>query len=159
MQAVSTANLVEESVVRFRSAHPERKLLTNVSDQLPEIDADPVLLRRVVDNLLDNARKYSEPNEPVTLSSHVENNSILIEVRDRGIGMGPEDLRNVFTPFFRSDRSRARGTGGVGLGLALAKRVAEAHGGKLNLESMAGLGTVARLSVPIRGSAGAKSLA
>jgi signal transduction histidine kinase len=71
-----------------------------------------------------------------------------MEVRDRGPGIAPEDLPHLFTPFFRADRSRARDTGGVGLGLALARRIAEAHGGTVRVESEPGVGTVARVIVP-----------
>ena len=71
-----------------------------------------------------------------------------MEVADRGIGVDPEDLGRLFTPFFRTDRSRARGTGGVGLGLALARRVVEAHGGRIGAESEPGQGTRIWFSVP-----------
>jgi signal transduction histidine kinase len=72
----------------------------------------------------------------------------VIEVRDRGIGIDAADLPRLFTPFFRTDRSRARGTGGVGLGLALARRIAEAHGGSISAESVPGEGTTIRVVVP-----------
>ena len=71
-----------------------------------------------------------------------------VEVGDHGMGLDEADLARLFTPFFRSDRSRARGTGGVGLGLALAKRVVEAHGGRIAAESASGKGTRVRFSVP-----------
>jgi signal transduction histidine kinase len=70
-------------------------------------------------------------------------------VRDRGIGIDPGDLPRLFTPFFRTDRSRARGTGGVGLGLALAKRIAEAHGGAIEVSSAPGEGTTVRVRLPV----------
>jgi two-component system OmpR family sensor kinase len=74
--------------------------------------------------------------------------AFLVTVRDEGIGVDPQDLPRLFTPFFRTDRSRARGSGGVGLGLALAKRIVEAHGGTIGVESQPGLGTTVRFSVP-----------
>jgi len=74
--------------------------------------------------------------------------SFQVSVRDQGMGVDPRDLPRLFTPFFRTDRSRARGTGGVGLGLALAKRIVEAHGGTITVESHPGLGTTVRFSVP-----------
>jgi signal transduction histidine kinase len=84
----------------------------------------------------------------VELSARAEGGALVAEVRDRGIGIDPEDLPRLFTPFFRTDRSRARGTGGVGLGLALAKRVVEAHGGTIEVESEPGKGTRVRVRVP-----------
>jgi signal transduction histidine kinase len=142
------AELVERSAERFRAAWPSRRLELRLDGPLPEIDADPALLRRALDNLLDNARKYSEEEEPVALSARAEGGSLILEVRDRGIGIDPEDLPRLFTPFFRTDRSRARGTGGVGLGLALARRIAEAHGGSIEVESAPGKGTAVRLRIP-----------
>ncbi len=67
---------------------------------------------------------------------------------DRGIGIAAEDLPRVFRPFFRADRSRARATGGLGLGLALAKRIIDAHGGDIALESAPNEGTRARCGSP-----------
>ena len=72
-----------------------------------------------------------------------------VAVRDKGIGVDPHDIPRLFTPFFRTDRSRARGTGGVGLGLALARRIVEAHGGAIEVESAPGLGTTVRFRVPV----------
>jgi signal transduction histidine kinase len=142
------AELVSRAAERFRAAHPGRTLEVAVDATLPVLDADAALLRRALDNLLDNAAKYSDPGEPVTLSARAEGGALVLEVRDRGIGIDPADLPRLFTPFFRTDRSRARGTGGVGLGLALAKRVVEAHGGTIAVESGAGKGTAVRLRVP-----------
>jgi signal transduction histidine kinase len=144
------ADLAERSAERFRAAWPSRRLELRVEGPLPELDADPALLRRALDNLLDNARKYSEEGEPVELSARAEGGALVLEVRDRGIGIDAADLPRLFTPFFRTDRSRARGTGGVGLGLALAKRIVEAHGGTIEVESEPGKGTRVRVRVPTR---------
>lgn len=147
-QRFPAAELVQRSAERFRGAWPDRRLEVGIDGPLPDLDADPALLRRALDNLLDNARKYSEAGEPVWLSARAEGGALLLEVRDLGIGIDPQDLPHLFTPFFRTDRSRARGTGGVGLGLALAKRIAEAHGGALQVESQPARGTRVLLRVP-----------
>ncbi len=142
------AEIVARAAERFRVDHPGRALEVTLEGSLPEVDADAALLRRALDNLLDNAAKYSEPSEPVTLSARAGDGALVVEVRDRGIGIDPADRDRLFTPFFRTDRSRARGSGGVGLGLALAKRVVEAHGGTIAVESAPGKGTSVRVSVP-----------
>jgi signal transduction histidine kinase len=147
-EAVDGRELVLRAAERFRAAHPERELELAVDPALPALDADPALLRRVLDNLLDNARKYSDDATRITLAARPENGALSVEVADGGIGLDEADLAKLFTPFFRSDRSRARGTGGVGLGLALAKRVVEAHGGRIAAESAPGKGTRIRFSVP-----------
>ena len=139
--------VVERAVARFQGLFPERELRVLAPPELPEIEADPVLLRRVIDNLLDNARKYSEG--PIELSARLSAGRLIVSVRDQGPGVEPEDLPHLFTPFFRADRSRARGTGGVGLGLALAKRIVEAHGGMLAVESEPGKGATFRFELPV----------
>ena len=140
--------LLQEATARFRASDPVHPLSLEAPEGLPAIDADAPLLRRLVDNLLDNARKYSEPGAPVTLAAREEPGAVILEVRDRGIGIDPTDLPRLFTPFFRTDRSRARGTGGVGLGLNLARRIAEAHGGAIAAESRPGEGTTIRVTLP-----------
>jgi signal transduction histidine kinase len=145
---VELAALLGDLADRFRAADPGRPLALEVAPGLPAVEADAPLLRRLVQNLLDNARKYSEPGTPVTLAARREAGAVLLEVRDRGIGIDAEDLPRLFTPFFRTDRSRTRGTGGVGLGLALAKRIAEAHGGAIAADSRPGEGTVIRVTLP-----------
>src|SRR5207249_1096472 len=82
-----------------------------------------------------------ESSTPVTLAARVDEQKLWIEVRDQGRGIAPDDLRNLFTPFFRADRSRARQTGGLGLGLLLARRIVEAHRGSLEIESAPQRGT------------------
>jgi signal transduction histidine kinase len=145
---VELGPLIEDVAARFRAADPERPLALEVGSPLPAIDADAPLLRRLVENLLDNARKYSEPGAAVTLAARAEPGAVILEVRDRGIGIDAADLPRLFTPFFRTDRSRARGTGGVGLGLNLARRIAEAHGGTIAAESLPGQGTTIRVVLP-----------
>lgn len=153
LEHVDANALVEKAAARFRTARPKHRLEVQVDGVLPGLEADPVLLRRVLDNLLDNAGKYSEPGTTVTLLARAEDSGLQLEVRDEGIGIDAEDLARVGTPFFRTDRSRARTTGGVGLGLALVRRIVAAHGGRLTLESQPGVGTTARLLLPVTGAA------
>ncbi|ABS25090.1 cell wall metabolism sensor histidine kinase WalK [Anaeromyxobacter sp. Fw109-5] len=147
--------VLAEAAARFREAHPARTLDLLLPESLPAVDGDAALLRRLVANLLDNAAKYSEPPAPVALAAGARDGGIELEVRDQGIGIDPDDLSRVFTPFFRTDRSRARGTGGVGMGLALARRIAEAHGGTITVESTPGRGTTFRVVLPASGVSGA----
>jgi signal transduction histidine kinase len=131
--------LVEEAVERLSRLHPGRRVETTL-ESTPALDADPGLLSRVLDNLLDNATRYSE-GAPVQVAVGPGEGGVTISVRDQGIGIAPEDQARLFTPFFRTDRSRARHTGGAGLGLLLSKRIVEAHGGRIGLESRPGEGT------------------
>ncbi len=132
---------------RFALDHPERTLELDLDPGLPRVQADAQLLRRVLDNLVDNARKYSDAG-PIRATVRAEASAIRVAVSDEGIGIDPADQAQLFRPFFRSDRSRTRGTGGVGLGLALAKRVVELHGGAIGVQSAPGEGTTVWFTLP-----------
>lgn len=140
--------LAERAAERFARRHPHRVLETDVAGDR-EIACDAVLLRRAIDNLLDNAVKYSDDGAPVRLRVEPNGTRVEFQVVDRGIGMTDDELERAFTPFWRADQSRTRRTGGVGLGLALARRIARAHGGDVTLASAPGEGTTARLDVPL----------
>lgn len=145
--SVEAAIILEHAAARFQSIHPDRTLSVRIEGVLPVIQADPALLRRALDNLLDNACDYSDAD--VVLAARVEGGTLTIEVRDRGIGITPDDQAHLFTPFFRADRSRTRHTGGVGLGLALAREIVEAHGGTITVESVPEEGTTFRIGLRI----------
>jgi two-component system OmpR family sensor kinase len=144
---VGPDSIVERASARFRARYPERALLVRAAESLPHIYVDATLFRRVIDNLLDNAHKYSPPEQPITLGVGNGGGAVVFEVIDHGMGITERDLPRVFEPFFRAERSRSRGTGGVGLGLTLARRIVEAHGGRIELSSEAGQGTRACVSV------------
>jgi two-component system, OmpR family, sensor kinase len=148
LEPVDLSALLAEAAARFLEARPTRALEVRAEGLPGSIEADPSLLRRAIDNLLDNAAKYSGEGSPVELSAGVVGPDLTIGIRDHGIGIDGADLPRLFTPFFRTDRSRARGTGGVGLGLALVKRIAEAHGGSVEVESAPDQGTTFRLRLP-----------
>jgi two-component system, OmpR family, sensor kinase len=141
-------DIVQQAAKRFLARHPNRTLETPLVEE-SVIDCDPLLLRRAIDNLLDNAAKYSEIGTPVRLAVITTGQHVEFEISDRGVGMSCDELERAFTPFWRADGSRTRKTGGVGLGLALARRIARAHGGDVRLESVPGQGTKAKLDVPL----------
>jgi two-component system OmpR family sensor kinase len=149
---VDLAALVEKAVVHQRAQHPQRPYSLEVAAGASgnnNIYADAVLIRRAIENVLDNAHKYSPPGAPVSVQVTGDARAFRIAIVDHGFGIGPEDLSRVCSPFFRADRSRTRATGGVGLGLALAKRVVEAHGGSINVASRLEVGTTVTFLVPI----------
>ncbi len=137
---VDLTALLSHSVTRAVEAHPERELVLDAPEALPELCADPQLLRRLFDNLLENALKYS--TGAIVVRPLVERDSLIVQVEDRGIGIDRVDLVRIFEPFFRTDRSRQRATGGSGLGLALCRRIVELHGGTIDAASADGKTTV-----------------
>lgn len=146
---ISLGDLADRAVKRFSARHPHRNLDRKIEGAERDLECDPVLLRRAVDNLLDNAAKYSDPSSTVTLAVTSNGSTVAFEISDKGIGMSEDELERAFTPFWRADSSRARKTGGVGLGLALARRIARVHRGDITLTSTPGKGTTARLEVPL----------
>lgn len=147
-EPVEARAFFERIGTRFHQRHPDRRLDMDAQTSSEVFDADPVLLRRAIENLLDNACKYSDGD--VRLSVAEGEGRLEIAVRDRGAGIPPDDLKQLFVPFFRADRSRTRNTGGIGLGLALARSIAEAHGGGIGAESTVGSGSIFRLWLPVR---------
>jgi signal transduction histidine kinase len=134
---------------RLRARHPERPLEVTIADDLPAIHVDPVLFRRVIDNLLENAHKYTpDTAAPIALGVARDGGDVVFEVHDRGVGIPADDLPRIFTAFFRGERSRSRETGGVGLGLTLARRIVEAHGGAIDVTSAPNVGTTVRVALP-----------
>jgi signal transduction histidine kinase len=93
------------------------------------------LLGQLLDNLIENACKYSRPGTPITVRVWSEPGGVELAVEDRGCGIAPEDLAHIFEPFYRSDSARQLGHAGVGLGLAVARRIAVTHGGTITAES------------------------
>ncbi|MEZ4444319.1 MAG: HAMP domain-containing sensor histidine kinase [Polyangiaceae bacterium] len=148
-EPVAPSELCRRVADGFVALHPDRELDLQITDDLPTLQADPALLRRVLDNLLENAHKYSDAsNASVALVALCDGDEVVFEVSDHGIGIAPEDQAAVFTPFFRADKSRTRRTGGHGLGLPLAKRIVEAHGGSIALDSEPGKGTRVTVRLP-----------
>ncbi len=112
-----------------------------------EIDREK--FRQVIDNLLSNAQRYTNPNGEVSVKLSRNKSGAIIEIRDTGIGISEKDLPNIFERFYRADESRARVTGGRGVGLALVKAAVEAHGGNISVESTKGVGSCFRITLPI----------
>ena len=115
LENTTSTRIANDVAERFQRAHPQRVLELRVSAEAADLLADRVLLRRALDNLLDNAVKYSAPETPTRLTVSAKADEARFEVQDQGHGIPPEDLPHLFTPFFRGDASRSRTTGGFGL--------------------------------------------
>jgi heavy metal sensor kinase len=114
------------------------------------VQAQSSLLGQLVDNLLDNACKYSPPGTPIRVRLGRERGSATLAVEDRGEGLAPDDLAHIFDPFYRSPRARLRGTPGSGLGLAVVQRIAASFGGSVTAENVPGPGSLFTLRLPER---------
>lgn len=113
-----------------------------------ELDTDPDQLREVLINLLHNAVEYNRPGGSIELTGRRDNGSVVLEVRDTGIGMPPEIREKIFERFFRADPSRQATGVHAGLGLAIVKEYVERLGGRIAVESEAGVGSTFRVVLP-----------
>ena len=107
------------------------------------------LLGQLLDNLLENAAKYSEPGTPIVVRVRFGPDAATLAVEDRGDGIPPDDLPRVFEPFYRAEAARRLGRAGVGLGLPVARRIAEALGGSVVAESEPGRGSRFLVRLPL----------
>ena len=130
---------------------PEAKGQQVVLDLQPcSARTDPVLLRQALQNLFENAVKYSPENTIVSVSARPAGNTVEVEIRDEGPGIGPESQAHLAERFFRPDRGRGRSSGGFGLGLSITKACLRALGGTLQYESGRPRGSIFRLTLPGR---------
>ena len=143
---VDLGELVRDVVAAAELAQDEVVLISEVSGSLPAVRGDRERLRQVIQNLVDNAVKYSSAGARVHVSAIADDGSVLIDVADEGPGIPPEDQQLIFEKFGRSGGGATKP--GTGLGLFIARSIAEAHGGSLDVESAPARGSVFRLELP-----------
>lgn len=142
------AKIVEEVGTLFEAIAPDR-IVIEVPGTLPLV-ADSNKLQQALTNLVSNSIKYSPGGGKVFVSARAVADELCVNVRDEGIGIAPADLPHIFEPFRRSDAVVRLQIPGVGLGLSTTRRIVEAHGGRIEVESQEGLGTTFRLHLPSR---------
>ena len=119
------SDLVSDVLHQFKNRYPDRKLFTEIEQDV-DVDADPILLKLLVSNLLENANKYSEKCTAITCKL-TKTNGIKLEVKDEGAGISEEEKKNIFQKFYRIGNEQTRKTQGTGLGLYLCKKIAAYH--------------------------------
>lgn len=146
--------LIERSVEGFKAQARARKtqLKTDLEPLFP-VRIDTGLMAKVINNLIDNALKYSPPGSCVSISSREEGDWIRISVTDQGIGMSEAEMENLFTRFYRAKNDTTTKITGTGLGLYLTKYFVEAHGGRVEVESVLDQGSTFRIYLPLAGTA------
>ncbi|WP_080145968.1 cell wall metabolism sensor histidine kinase WalK [Marinilactibacillus piezotolerans] len=136
--------LIHSSDYAGKNYHIERHLLN--TPVFVELDTDRMM--QVLDNIMNNALKYSPDGGTITGRMRQTDQSVIISITDQGMGIPKNDLVKIFSRFYRVDRARSRAMGGSGLGLAISKEVVEQHGGRIWADSKEGEGTTFYLSLP-----------
>jgi PAS domain S-box-containing protein len=130
------------TVVAAEPGFRRMQIIKNYSDEMPEIELDPDQMEQVCMNIVLNGAQAMESGGRITIASHADNSQVVLSFTDDGAGMSPFQIRRAFEPFFTT---KSRGTG---LGLCICKRIVEAHGGSIRLDSRPGEGTCVTISLP-----------
>jgi signal transduction histidine kinase len=146
--AAALVERVVETVAPLAWRVNKVEVLTSVPRWLPQVNVDEARLEQVLRNLIHNALRYTPPGGLIILNARYEGNFALIEVRDTGSGIAPEELPHIWERYYRDSKN-----GGAGLGLTLVKSFTEAMGGRVEVESTPGEGSVFTLYLPIAGDA------
>ncbi len=143
LEEVDLNKLITEIVNTYSSTNPGVKMFSPATPCLTNIDVSRIKI--VLNNIIDNALKYSNQNDRPIEINIKQNQEVLVCIQDFGKGIPPDELNLIFEPFYRVDKSRSKDTGGYGLGLNLCKKIMEAHGGKIEVESKLNKGTLVKL--------------
>ena len=145
--------IVSGSLRHLRVRAPQKPISLNIPPDLPEVKADPRRLREVLDNLLDNALKYTPAHAQIWIEcEEIAEGSgpcVQLRVRDDGPGIAKEQLTRIFEPFHQPYENGGRNASGVGLGLAISRRILDAHHGRIWAESVEGQGTAFYITLPL----------
>ena len=151
LEPVMIGTLVEGAVAKMRPALAETRhpVVLRLPRQDVEVLADPLRVEEILDNLLENAARYSEAGTQVEIDVVRDDDSVLIAVRDHGDGVPEEDRERIFESFYRGEAARGRRSRGIGLGLAICRGLVEAQNGTIWVEGAVGGGAVFVVSLPL----------
>ena len=154
-EALYAASIIDEAVssVEMQAERKQIEIKTDCPQDLKAVVYGSLIIQALI-NLIDNGIKYSPPKSKLWINAYtditIDNEELVFEVCDTGIGISAEHQERIFERFYRVDRSRSREAGGTGLGLSIVRHIALLHKGKAEVESRAGEGSVFRIRIPIR---------
>jgi two-component system, OmpR family, phosphate regulon sensor histidine kinase PhoR len=150
-ELIEPRGLIDDVVADWKLRADKKEIrLTAVCDaDTPEFEADAVRIEQVMNNLVENALKYTERGGAVCVRASASPFGIEFRIDDTGIGITPQDLPHIFERFYRADKARSREQGGTGLGLSIVKHITQLHGGSVHAESTYGKGTSIILRLPL----------
>jgi len=148
-EAINIRKVIKDTVEAIKRQSSTHQFVIDLPRKLPNVNADELRLERILYNLLDNAVKYSPQGGETRVSVRPQKGHLVIGVSDQGIGIAPSYQAKLFGPFQRLEESRPEGAGGLGLGLLVCRRLVEAHGGQIWVESEAGQGSTFSFTIPL----------
>ncbi|MBQ9263989.1 MAG: sensor histidine kinase [Clostridia bacterium] len=150
VETINLNQMMSEVYEEYQMIHPDRAWKIETAQEPVTVQGDDALLKQTARVLVDNAVRYTEEGDKISLRVRCKEGSPCFEVQDNGIGIKQEDLGHIFDRFFRSDPARARSTGGTGLGLSIAQWIVERHGGYFDVFSREDFGTRIGVVLPQR---------
>lgn len=155
LDKVNLSDISKEAIRKVINLAKHNKIAIKNSIKDFIIEADKQKLTEMLVVFLDNAIKYSPSNTTVTLSCEKHENSVVIDIKDQGIGIEKDEIQNLFDRFYRGDRSRSKqNIEGYGLGLSIAKQIVDKHKGSIKVDSEVNKGTTFSVYLPIKNSPG-----
>lgn len=154
MESVDLYQVAKNVLDTLSSKAIQKKVSLNLSGQIALVTGNPALLHSVIYNLCDNAIKYNREHGEVFVSVKPQQDTVILEVKDTGIGIDDNEQERIFERFYRVDKSRSKKVGGTGLGLSIVKHALQIHGAAITVQSIQGQGTT--MTVTFKGESGRK---
>jgi PAS domain S-box-containing protein len=149
-KSVNVTGLLEEVTAEAKRRPTAHEIINNSEAWLPRVRIDVDWIKQVMENLIDNACKFSREGTEVVISARRDGQNLLFSVADQGIGIPDEELLKVFDHMYRIEQAQSKATPGLGLGLAISKEIVVAHGGHIWAESRVGTGSTFYFSLPVQ---------
>ena len=150
LEMLPLSSILESAAGLFkeRLTNKQLKLSLNIADNLPSLKMDRAKIEQVLENLLDNAIKFTPEGGSISIKASWDNGFVRIDVKDTGIGIEAKHLSRLFERFYRVDKGRSRELGGTGLGLSIVKHIVQLHDGRVAVESEPGKGSMFSIYLP-----------
>lgn len=151
-EKISLDDLIEKAIkeAELFTLASNLKIEFKKKKELPQVNADPFQLKLAIDNLLNNAIRYSKKKESIEIKLEEKNKTLRFEIRDNGVGIPKADQKHIFQKFFRSGNALKHETEGSGLGLYIVKSILERSGGKVGFKSQEGQGSTFWFTLPLK---------